>query len=91
MKNGTKSEDNKNFVGTVLMDLSKAFDCNPHNLLSARLHVHSDLKSRKQGINVNDTESAFQILLSGIPQGSILDPILFNVLINDLFFFVKDF
>ena len=85
------NRDNKNFVGTVLMDFSKAFECNPHNLLSARLHVHSNLKRGKQGVKVNDTESDFQILLLGIPQGSILGPILFNFLINDLFFSVKDF
>ena len=67
------------------MDLSKAFDCIPHDLLAAKLaayglsedvvtFVHSYLKPRKQGVKINDTESVFQILLSGIPQGSILDP-----------------
>ena len=40
-KAGKKSRNNKNFVGTVLMDLFKAFDCIPHDLLPARLHVHS--------------------------------------------------
>ena len=64
------------------MDIFKAVDDIPHDLLSAKLHVyglsedavtfaHSDLKHRKQSVKINDTESVFQILLSGIPQDSI--------------------
>ena len=52
--------------------------------------MHSYLKRRKQVVKINGAESAFQIRLSGIPQGSILGPILFSILINDLFFFIKD-
>ena len=40
IENWKKSLDNKNFVGTVLMDLSKAFDCVPHDLLVAKLHAY---------------------------------------------------
>ena len=101
IENWKKSLDNKNFVGTVLMDLSKAFDCIPHDLLVAKLHayglsedtvtfIYSYLKRRKQGVKMNNAESLFQILLSGIPQGSILGPILFNIFINDLFLFLED-
>ena len=89
------------FVGLVLMDLFKAFDCIPHDLLVAKLHVYglsegvvtvvySYLKRRKQGVQINDTKGIFQILLSDIPQSSILGPILFSILIFDLFFFIKD-
>ena len=77
------------------MDLSKALDCIPHDLLATKCHayglskdavtfVHSYLNRRKQGVKINGTERVFQIILSGIPQGSVLGFILFNVLINDL-------
>ena len=89
------------FVGLVLMDLFKAFDCIPHDLLVAKLHVYglsedvvtvvySYLKRRKQGVQINDTKGIFQILLSDVPQSSILGSILFSILIFDLFFFIKD-
>ena len=78
------------------MDLSKAFDCIPHDLLVAKLHAYglptevliflcSYLKIRQQGVKINDAENIFKILLSGAPQDSMLGPILFNIFINDLF------
>ena len=59
------------------MDLPKAFDYIPHDLLAVKLHayglsedavtfVYLYLKERKQGVKINDTESVLQILLSGI-------------------------
>ena len=96
IENWKKSRDNKNFVGTFLMDFSKAIDCIPHDLLApirayglsedAVTFVHSYLKRRKQCVKINDTESVFQIHLFGIPQGSTLSPILFN----DFISFIKD-
>ena len=61
--------DNKNFVGAVLMDLSKAFDCIPHDLLITKLHVYgfsensltffySFLKQRKQNVKSNNTTTS---------------------------------
>lgn len=92
--------DQNNFVGGVLMDLSKAFDCIPHDLLIAKLEaygfnkdalifIHSYLKNRKQCVGVNNKNSSYKYLISGVPQGSVLGPIFFNVFLNDIFFFLK--
>ena len=83
------------------MDLSKAFDCIPYDLLIANLHaygfnkkaltfLYSYLKRRKQSVKINDTESFFQILLSGVHQVSVLGSIFFNLFTNNLFFFIKE-
>ena len=89
--------DNNFIVGSVLIDLSKAFDCIPHELVIAKLHaygfdenalvlVYSNLKKRKQRVRINNVYSSFQEIVSGVPQGSVLGPILSNFYINDLFF-----
>ena len=88
------------FADAVLMDLSKAFDCMPHDLLIAKVNAYgfdkkslvlfySYLKRRKQCDNLNNIQSTFKALLSGVPEGSILGPMLFNILINDLIGFIK--
>ena len=77
--------DNNFAVGAVLMDLPKAFDCIPHNLLIAKLpaygfkektllYIYSFLENRKQSVKINNTNSNFQTIRSGVPQGSIVGP-----------------
>lgn len=93
-----KGLDENYVVGSVLMDLSKAFDCIPHDLLIAKLnaygfeksalkYIYSYLKGRRQGVKINGTQSKFTTLLSGVPQGSIVGPLLFNIFINDFYYF----
>ena len=68
------------------MDLSKAFDCTFHHLLTAELaanrfeektllYIYSYLENKKQCAKVNNINSNFQTITSGVPQGSVVSPI----------------
>ena len=46
------------------------------------------IKRRKQNVKFNNTHSVFQVLLSGVPQASILGPLLCNIFINDLYLWI---
>ena len=88
-------------AGALLTDLSKAFDCLNHELLIAKLesyglghkslaYIYSYLTDRKQRTKVNGSFSEWADISCGVPQGSILGPLLFNIYLNDIFFFVKE-
>ena len=86
---------------SLLTDLSKAFDCLPHDLLVAKLYaygfdlksvtlVHSYLTGRKQRVKIDHIYSSWEEIFFGVPQGSILGPLLFNIFVCDLFDFMDD-
>ena len=78
-----KCLDNNYVVGGVLVDLSKAFDCVPYDLLIAKLeayvinenllaYLHLYLSNTKQCVHINNVTSDFETIISGVPQGSIV-------------------
>ena len=88
------------FAGALLINLSKAFDKINHELLIAKLHAYgfsidalevllSYLQERWQRAKINTTFSSWTQLLQGVPQGSVLRPILFNIYINDILSCIK--
>ena len=87
--------------GALLTDLSKAFDCIPDDLIIAKLEaygfhidalklIHDYLSNRKQRVKVNDAYSSWKDTFYGVPQGSILGLLLFNIHLCNLFYFLKN-
>ena len=95
-----KRLDESGFVRTILMDLSKAYDCLPHDLIATKIEtfaltkqilqlISNYLSYHKQRTKIGSAHSVWANIICGIPQGSILGPILFNIFINDIFLVVK--
>ena len=89
-------------VGAVFMDLSKALDTINHALLIAKLDADwfsnnallfmlGYLKSRSQRVSINSSFSTWEKIIAGVPHGSILGRLLFNVFLNDIFYFENRF
>ena len=79
------------------MNFSKIFDTSNQELLIAKLHaygfqkdslsfLHSYLTNNWQRTKANSTFSSWSELIQGVPQGSVLGPVLFNIYLNDMFF-----
>ena len=87
--------DHGNYTGMVLIDLQKAFDTVNHDILlhklkacgmsdSVVLWFTSYLKDRDQVVDVSGSLSSKLAINCGVPQGSILGPLLFSIYVNDM-------
>ena len=82
--------------GILLADLSKAFDCLPHSLITSKLAAYGFdtnsitlltdyLSHRPQRVKTGGAVSPWSTILKGVPQGSIMGPVIFNLFMNDVF------
>ena len=81
------------------MDLSKAVDCLSPNLIKDKLTAYGlsndavdliddYLSNRKQCVKIGEKCNSFLNIIKGVPQSSILSPLIFNIFINDIFYFI---
>ena len=101
LKKWKNTLDKGGFVCAMFMDLSKTFDTINHDLLIVKLGAYgfqedalvsmkSYFTNRQQRARVNSNFSMYEEIISGVPQGSILGPLLFNIFLNGLFLFVEN-
>ena len=102
VENRKRELDNHRYVGSILMDLSNAFDCHPHGLIVDKLSAYglsdsacsllqNHLSDRKQMLKLGHCKSTLLNIIKGVPQGSILGPLFFNIFLNDTFHFVEKY
>ena len=92
--------DKRNTIAVIVIDLGKAFDWLPHELILEKLKFYgmedkavallfSYPSSRYQRVKLGDTFSDWTGVAAGVPHGSILGPLLFNILMNDLHYAIE--